>query len=768
MFVWKNSMLRTIVALCLTVTLLIAATGVAAAQPSHPGRGNLPDHLADELITYVNSVPSSPPEPALSEVEGLGGTEGGLIAVSLRLPTIPRYPEGAPIIVHTSTFFTPGQGFSGVGATRIGAIEVSYLWPGTTDSRTGVSSEGVYDYGGPDSIAAFRDVLRFVSGQVPDYQGHYIAELLNVTPLTDNVGLYAFSHPGIAATNVMAHYGDDLPNVKYLVGGENPTTDTLSCVEIGHWGEQGEPIYNPYYNYPDDYSPFGLDVDYSTVGWIQNAEYPDGRPYFDVPDGEDYVLGSRVPQMWGKRYYSMALTQALLDNGALTLEAWPEDLATPAETQVAWPYRMTVATYPLLASSAPQLKVMLTFAEDDHVHPALDKPHIHTAYDGFHDGAGLWVRLNPDVSYVQQVKPDYGSSGLCCLAAFPDNDANTQPADWLSVASWAHPMIGGGTRNDVGLAAVAEMADRVRASNWDANLDEVLVEYPPPQPTQRRVYLPLLTKDWFGEPTVITDVTFAVVEGESLALDAYLPAAPGPHPAVILIHGGYWQTGDKESHSRLGEWMAEHGYAAFAINYRLAPEFPFPAAVADVQCAIAWVREHGDEYDVDPDRLALMGTSAGGHLAALAGLAAVPASPAASWQPSCGDPTANVEVQAVISCFGPVDLAFHAQESEPAEGIVTVFLGGQTCQDAPQLCAAASPMSYVTADAPPMFLVHGTDDDAVSCENSARLYEALNGVGADVTYLPVEGAQHGFIVGIRTPEAQAAMEAVGDFLAANL
>ncbi len=148
--------------------------------------------------------------------------------------------------------------------------------PGS-DEAVSQGVEGVYDHGGPDSIAAFRDVLRFVSGQVPDYEGHYIAELLAVTPLTDNVGLYAFSHPGIAETNVLAHHGDSLPNVRYLVGGENPTTDVLSCVEIGHWGEHGQPIYNPYYDYPDDYSPFGLDIDYSTVGWIQINWPPSGR-----------------------------------------------------------------------------------------------------------------------------------------------------------------------------------------------------------------------------------------------------------------------------------------------------------------------------------------------------------------------------------------------------------------------------------------------------------------------------------------------------------
>jgi hypothetical protein len=162
--------------------------------------------------------------------------------------------------------------------------------------------------------------------------------------------------------------------------------------------------------------------------------------------------------MWGKRYYSMELTQALLDNGALALEDWPEDLATPAETHAVWPYRMTVANYPLLASSAPQLKVMLTFAEDDHVQPALDKPHIHMAYDGFSGGAGLWVLLNPDVSYVQQVKPNYP------LPAFPDNDANTParrlaqccvmgaPADWgrHSKRRWAGRRGGDGRSGEGG------------------------------------------------------------------------------------------------------------------------------------------------------------------------------------------------------------------------------------------------------------------------------------------------------------------------------
>jgi len=103
------------------------------------------------------------------------------------------------------------------------------------------------------------------------------------------------------------------------------------------------------------------------------------------------------------------------------------------------------------------------------------------------------------------------------------------------------------------------------------------------------------------------DIPFTTIDGVDLALDAYLPETSMPVPAVILIHGGYWQSGDKQSHARLANRMMLWGYAAFAINYRLAPDFPFPAAVEDVQCAVAWVREHAAEYSVDPDRIALAG-----------------------------------------------------------------------------------------------------------------------------------------------------------------
>jgi len=320
-----------------------------------------------------------------------------------------------------------------------------------------------------------------LSGEIPNCDGKYIHELMPITPLTDNVGLYAFSHPGIAATNVMALYGDELPNVKYIVGRENPTIDALSCVEIGHWGEHNELVLNPYYRYPRDYTPTGLTIDYSAIGWIQNAMYPDGRPYFAGMYGrKDYILGDRVPRMWGKRYYSMALTQALLTNGALTEADWPSDLATVAETRAAWPFRTTVHNYAALKTKRPDLKIMLVFARNDHVHPALDKPHIHQAYDGFAGEAGLWIRLNPDREYVRAMNEAIADT-------FPDNDANSEP-DWSNPLDWAHPN-GGGPATFAAMASLCEMADRVYRNNWEElNLEEVLYNYPEdagePEPTE--------------------------------------------------------------------------------------------------------------------------------------------------------------------------------------------------------------------------------------------------------------------------------------------
>jgi hypothetical protein len=458
------------------------------------GPGNIEWVGLDEVLgIWRDEYDSQPNRLLYHEIEKAGASDTkftyvqspgvGRIAVRLRTPETPRYPEGAPVVVNVCNFFTYHSGFgppNQLESTELGAIQVSYISPGEEDLETGYASEGVYDHGGPQSIAALRDVIRFSFGAIPDVDGYYIGDLLATTPLTDNVGVFAFSHQGIAGTNVLCYHGDQLSQVKYFVGRENPTIPALSSLEAGYMTDAGH-VLNPYYVYASDYTSRSLNIDYSKVGWLENEDYPDGRPFFAVDDGPDHILGPKIPNMWDKRYYSPELTQALLENGAFT-ETWPSDLATVTETLEIWPYRTTVHNYGELTDTLPHLKVMLVFARDDHVQGAPDKPHIHHAWDGFRETAGLWVRLNPDPVYIAQagMSPD----------AFPDNPANAEPADWYedAPAQWSYPNLPGadGTAE---LAGVAEMMDRVQAEAWSDDLDAVLFHYPQP-----RLFLPLILR----------------------------------------------------------------------------------------------------------------------------------------------------------------------------------------------------------------------------------------------------------------------------------
>ncbi len=409
--------------------------------------------------------------------------EVGQIAVHIRTPQTPRYEEGAPVIVNVSGFFTAATGFSyQLDPDALGAIYVTYLWPGEDDPRTGARSEGIYDYGGPSCLRALRDVVRFATGEITNVQGQKLDEIVDVPVLYRVAGVYAFSHSGIAATNVLALYGDELTGVRFFVGRENPTVDAMYPLEPGHWDDEtGRPVHNPFYD-PAGYTPTSISIDYSTVYWLQSEEVPEGRPAFrsTSPDTPDYICSSKHPRLWGKDYWSTGLLQALLDNGALTRETWPETLATPEEAGEHWPFRTTVNSYPALRNRLPDLRVMLVFAADDHVQTALDKPHIHQAYDGFHKAAQLWCRLNPDRAYVEALLDDgaihaQSTGNERPGSAIPDNPANREPATWAAIRWWGYPTLRGANLNVlVPLAAVAEMCDRTYFNEWESDLDAVL------------------------------------------------------------------------------------------------------------------------------------------------------------------------------------------------------------------------------------------------------------------------------------------------------
>lgn len=404
--------------------------------------------------------------------------ETGLVAVRVDVPDTPRYHTSAPIVVVASTWFVekynePTTPFHLVyNPVDVGAIAISHLWPGKRDPQTGLASDGRYDFGGPDSLAALRDTIRFALGLIPDVRGVFLHELVDVTPLYENVGLFASSHAGVVATNVMAYYGESFPGLKYFVGRENPTMAEMYPLEIGHYAETRTPVFNPFYD-AAGYSPTSIAVDYSTLSWIQTEQYPEGRPVFHTIDGTDYVLDDKGPNINGKRWFSHALTQALMDNGVFSPTTWPADIATPEQTADFWPYRITVNNYAAIGEKLPHLHVLLPFASLDHVQAAPDKPHIRQAYDGFRKEAGLWTRLNCDLVYVQSEIHPSASLSL----GFPDCDANTEPEDWLADAeSWgfASRLAEEQTARTVPLAGIAEMADRVQADCWDSNLNQVL------------------------------------------------------------------------------------------------------------------------------------------------------------------------------------------------------------------------------------------------------------------------------------------------------
>ncbi len=476
------------------ILLLLIGFLLPSCAPATPAGTDVPAlSCGDGLCGALEDSANCPQDCHLAPVSGktlvtyIESEDIGQIAVQVAYPAAGRYAEGAGVVVIVSPFFTEVDGFvTEPDLTAIGLIQVSYLWPGKTDSRSGVRSEGEYDYGGETSIRALRDVIRFAAGRQADVNGRSISSLVPVRPLTDEVGLYAFSHAGIAAVNVLALYGDSLPGLQYFVGRENPTVDTISCLEIGHYDENGFPVVNPLYAYPTSYSPHAITISLDTLRW--DFDYTDdradfvGRPYLDLnQDGSlsagDHVFGWQVPQMFGKRYYSKAFTQALLDNGALTLETWPADLATPQEAAEAWAFRQMDTQFMKIANlQDADFKVMLVFARSDHAQVAADKPHIHQAYQGFRfeaQPAGTqlrWVRLNPDRSYIQQFLPQAGTD-------YPDNPANTAPTDWLKIGEWAYPASSG---NLAAVAAVAEMADRSHAGRWDENIGAALYTFTPP------------------------------------------------------------------------------------------------------------------------------------------------------------------------------------------------------------------------------------------------------------------------------------------------
>ncbi|NLE59726.1 MAG: alpha/beta hydrolase [Planctomycetes bacterium] len=236
----------------------------------------------------------------------------------------------------------------------------------------------------------------------------------------------------------------------------------------------------------------------------------------------------------------------------------------------------------------------------------------------------------------------------------------------------------------------------------------------------------------FGRP-------FATCGGRVLRMDVFHAAqAVGPAPAVVLVHGGFWLYGERWYMHDWSADLAAHGYTAVSIDYRLIGQGGrYPEPVMDVLAAIAYLREYADELNVDPERIALFGVSAGAHLALLAGLAGDASIFDSTWP--AGEST---NVKAVVEIYGPTDFTVDpASVTLWQSRLVSLFLGYDQA-GAPDLYREASAITYVRADGPPVFILHGTRDPIVPVTQARALRDALEGAGQPHEYYEMKDAGH--------------------------
>ncbi|NIB98622.1 alpha/beta hydrolase fold domain-containing protein [Halobacterium sp. R2-5] len=232
------------------------------------------------------------------------------------------------------------------------------------------------------------------------------------------------------------------------------------------------------------------------------------------------------------------------------------------------------------------------------------------------------------------------------------------------------------------------------------------------------------------------DITFAerpaVGEGShtdgELRLDLYLPQEknPKPRPVLVYIHGGMWLFGAKDADPYLYEHLARQGFAVASIEYRFIQEGRFPAQIRDVRAAIRWLRAHASEYDLDGDNVGTLGSSAGGHLSALAGVT----NGVDEFEGDGPHTDYSSHVQAAGSWFGlfalhkmvetaPPESDFPYEQPQSPES----RLVGETIEDNPEAGKYASPITYLDKDDPPLLLYHGKDDGLVGYGQSELMYE---------------------------------------------
>jgi alpha-L-fucosidase 2 len=242
------------------------------------------------------------------------------------------------------------------------------------------------------------------------------------------------------------------------------------------------------------------------------------------------------------------------------------------------------------------------------------------------------------------------------------------------------------------------------------------------------------------EPTRVPTedgVVYGVADGQQLTMDYYAPKGPAPHPIAVIIHGGGYHGGDSKSGSEayVADFLAPAGYAVFSVNYRLTPQYPYPFMVLDVQRAVRFIRHNASRWNADPDKLALVGGSAGGFLSNMVGLLNAPGDPQAA------DPVdrESAQAQAVVSLYAQSSFEFVPMNSA-VHGLLDSLIAQKGEKEA---IREASPITYVAKDDPPLLEILGDHDEYIPFSEATNLRDALHKVGVRCDIIRIPGGRHG-------------------------
>ena len=246
----------------------------------------------------------------------------------------------------------------------------------------------------------------------------------------------------------------------------------------------------------------------------------------------------------------------------------------------------------------------------------------------------------------------------------------------------------------------------------------------------------------------VRDLNYAGSDELRQTLDVYVPKTPPakPLPLVVFIHGGGWEQGSKDQAGILFPLIREGAFIGAAINYRLTDKGPFPIQIHDCKGAIRWLRAHAKDYGIDPDKIAVFGISAGGHLVSLLGTSG-------DVKALEGTVGGNLESSSRVSCVvdfcGPGNfITFPGKGSaidpEKPGSAIAKFLGGPMSQHL-ELAKQASPITYISKDDPPFLIIQGTKDPLVPYAQAEEFDQALNAAGVSATLLTGKDGGHVFV-----------------------